>query len=75
MSVHRRNSGAAIAICGNVEIVSTTPSSRNLKFIFRRASAYAQNAPTRRPRNVTVRLTIALLISERTKSSFWKIDL
>ena len=39
MSVHSRNSGAAIAICGNVEIDSTMPSRRNLNFIFRRASA------------------------------------
>ena len=75
MSVHRRNSGAAIAICGNVEIVRTMPSRMNLKFIFRRASAYAANAPTTIPMNVVVRATIALFASALVKSSFWKIDL
>ena len=74
MSVHRRNSGAAIAICGNVEIDSTIPSRMNLKPIFRRASAYAANEPTMTPRNVVARLTITLFWSERTKSSFSKID-
>ena len=39
MSVHRRNSGAAIAICGNVVIESTMPSRITLPRILSRASA------------------------------------
>ena len=39
MSDHSLNSGAAIAICGKVEIVSTMARIRNLPRSFSRASA------------------------------------
>src|SRR3954467_8267911 len=46
MSDHSLNSGAAIAICGNVEIVSTMPRITNLPRSFSRARAWAQKDPT-----------------------------
>src|SRR5215217_3820554 len=57
--------GAAIAICGNVEIDSTIARIRNLRFIFSRASAYAQNEPTMSDSAVVTSATIALFFSDR----------
>ena len=66
--------GAAIAIAGNVVIERTRARIQNFPRSFSRASAYAQNEPTMSENTVTTRLTIALLTSECTKSSFLKID-
>ena len=75
MSDHSLNSGAAMAICGNVEIVRTIASMMLLPPIRRRASAYAQNAPTMIEKNVVSNATAALLRSACVKSGFLKIDL
>src|SRR5215217_9389744 len=74
MSDHSRNSGAAIAIAGNVVIDSTSARIGNLPLKRRRASAYAQNEPTVRAATVVTTLTTALLSSARVKSPFWKTD-
>src|SRR5919112_1846842 len=57
MSDHSRNSGAAIAIAGNVVIDRTSARIGNLPLNRRRASAYAQNEPT--VSAATVEITIA----------------
>src|ERR687885_26439 len=75
MSDHSLNSGAAIAICGNVEIVSTTARMIALPVSRRRASAYAQNEPTARDRAVVMNATATLLRSALVKSGFSKIAL
>src|SRR5215218_4243164 len=72
-SRHSLKIGAAIAICGNVEIDSTTARIRNLRFILSRASAYAQNEPTMSDSAVVTRATIALFFSAIVKFESLKI--
>src|ERR671910_43363 len=74
MSVHRRNSGAAIAIAGNVVIDSTSARIRNFPLKRRRASAYAQKDPTVSASAVVESEMIALLSSDLVKSLLLKID-
>src|SRR3954464_7715267 len=71
---HRRNSGAAMAIAGNVVIESTRARMMNFPLKRRRASAYAQNDPTISARNVVNSEMIALLRRDFVKSLLLKID-
>src|SRR3954447_11121045 len=73
MSDHSLNSGAAIAICGNVEMDRTIARITYLKRSFSRASAYAQKDPTASASTVVDIATTALLRSAFVKSGFWKI--
>ena len=69
------NTGAAIAIGGNVVIERITPSSRNFIGKRSRASAYAAKEPITSAIAVVVKLMIALLRSACVKSLFLKIEL
>src|SRR3954452_14089604 len=73
MSDHSLNSGAAVAICGNVEVVRTIAAMMLLPPMRRRASAYAQNAPPMIEKTVVSNATAALLRSAFVKSGFLKI--
>src|SRR3954454_4515447 len=75
MSDHRRNSGAAMAIAGNVVIDRTSARMMNFLLKRRRASAYAQNDPTISASAVVNSEMIALLRRDFVKSLFSKIDL
>src|SRR5215207_3207475 len=74
MSRHSLKIGAAMVICGNVVIDRMIARITNLNLIFRRASAYAQNAPTTSESSVVTSETIALLRNADVKFESLKID-
>src|SRR3954451_2106977 len=67
------NSGVTSAICGNIETSSDIATMVRLPGKSSRAMAYAAMVPSTRAMNVEIRQMPIELISERTKSSFWKI--
>jgi hypothetical protein len=75
MSDHSLKSGAAMAIWGKVEIVSTMARIRNFPRNLSRASAYAQNDPTASASTVVLSATTALLRSALVKSGLLKTSL
>ena len=74
MSVHSLNSGAAIAIGGNVVVERMIARIRNLNLKRSRASAYAAKEPIVSAINVEQPETIALVFKAVVKSAFLKIE-
>src|SRR3954449_8002726 len=74
MSVHSLNTGAAMAIGGNVEIDRISASRRNLRGKFSRASAYAAVEPIVSAMTVETPATIRLLRSAFVNAAFEKIE-